>query len=176
MDPSGYPISRQQCDWFYRRSGVLMRSGDMLNSGWWEEGLGEYLAANLVPEAARDLGFSDDRVRLAVAHAGLREGRKISDWDLCAAVASSVTGLPAEQILKRARSPEVEARVREDTRTFHSFKATQRPTFVLENRIGDRAMVSGLASFAPLRAVADTMLADVKGYDSFAAHFGDPPK
>lgn len=176
MDPAGYPTSRQQCDWFYRRSGVLTRSGEMLNSGWWEAGLGEYLAANLVPEAARDLGFTDDRVRLAVASAGLREGRKISDWNLCADVAASVTGLPAEQILERARSPEVEARVREDTRTFHSFRATQRPTFVLENRIGDRAMVSGLASTAPLRALAESMLSDVAGYASFAAHFGEPPK
>ena len=39
MDSSGLPVSREQCDWFYRRSGTITGSPFMLNSGWFEAGL-----------------------------------------------------------------------------------------------------------------------------------------
>src|SRR5216117_128183 len=77
MDESGLPKSRSQCEWFYRRSGTIMRSPFMLNPGWFEPGLKDYLAPNLVAEAAKDFGATDDRVRLAIALAALREGRKV---------------------------------------------------------------------------------------------------
>src|SRR6266498_3974110 len=34
MDPSGLPASREQEQWFYRRSGMMMRSPFMLNTDW----------------------------------------------------------------------------------------------------------------------------------------------
>src|SRR5437762_2062017 len=71
MDESGLPKSQAQCDWYYRRSGTIMRSALMLNSGWFESELKEYLAPNLVAEAAKDFGVNDDRVRLALARAAL---------------------------------------------------------------------------------------------------------
>src|SRR5438045_3100602 len=76
------PLSRAQCDWFYRRSGTIVRSPFMLNSAWLEPELGVYHVPNQVAEAARSLGVGDDRVRLALAHAALREGRKIGQWDV----------------------------------------------------------------------------------------------
>ncbi len=89
MDSSGLPVSREQCEWFYRRSGTARRSPFMLNSGWFEAGAKEYLAPNLVAEAARDFGVLDDRARLAIAHAGLREGRKVGQWEISAEVAAA---------------------------------------------------------------------------------------
>src|SRR5262245_34751730 len=62
MTRDAYPASRSQCDWFYRRSGTIMRSPYMLNSGWYDRDHIE--TANLVVEAARDFGVNDDRVRL----------------------------------------------------------------------------------------------------------------
>src|ERR1700736_4037652 len=73
MDKSGLPASHAQHEWFYRRSGTIMRSPFMLNSDWSDPELSEYPAPNYVAEAARDLGVTDDRVRLALAHAALRE-------------------------------------------------------------------------------------------------------
>src|SRR5439155_16481 len=84
---------RPQCEWFYRRSGTIMRSTFMLNSGWFEPELKEYLAPNLVAEAAKELGVTDDRVRLAIAHAALREGRKVGRWEEAGAVAAAAAGL-----------------------------------------------------------------------------------
>ena len=42
MPPEAYPQSKTQCDWFYRRSGAIMRSPFMLNSSWFEQELKEY--------------------------------------------------------------------------------------------------------------------------------------
>src|SRR5206468_4890184 len=115
MDASALPVSRHQCEWFYRRSGTIMRSPFMLNSGWFEPGLKEYLAPNLVAEAAKEFGATDDRVRLAIALAALREGRKVGRWEEAAAVAADAAGLDAAALLKKAKSPEVEARARATT-------------------------------------------------------------
>jgi predicted DsbA family dithiol-disulfide isomerase len=75
----------------------------------------------------------------------------------------------------RAESPEVLARVRASTAEFHALQVTQRPAFVLDDTIGDRAVFSGLWSAAPLAAALDAMLADTAAYTSYAAHFGAPP-
>ena len=175
MDTSGLPASRAQCEWFYRRSGTIMRSPFMLNSDWFEPELKEYLAPNLVAEAAKEFGVTDDRVRLAIAHGALREGRKVGRWEEAAAIAASEAGLDAAALLKKAKSPEVEARARGTTAEFHSLQVNQRPTFLLENNIGDRAVFSGLATAAPLAAAIDAMLNDAAAYASHAAHFGPPP-
>ena len=175
MDASGLPVSRNQCEWFYRRSGTIMRSPLMLNSGWFEPELKEYLAPNLVAEAAKDFGAADDRVRLAIANAALRDGQKVGQWEVSAAVAATTAGLDAAALLKKAKSPEVEARARATTAEFHALKVTQRPTFLLESGIGDRAVFSGLAVAAPLAAAIDAMLHDAAAYASHAAHFGSPP-
>jgi predicted DsbA family dithiol-disulfide isomerase len=175
MDASGLPVSRNQCEWFYRRSGTIMRSPFMLNSGWFEPGQKEYLAPNLMAEAAKEFGVTDDRARLAIAHAALREGRKVGNWKESAAVAATAVGLDAAALLEKAKSPEVEARARATTTEFHSLQVNQRPTFLLENRIGDRAVFSGLAAAAPLAAAIEAMLSDAAAYAAHAAHFGPPP-
>src|SRR5213592_3364982 len=107
MDASGLPASRNQCEWFYRRSGTIMRSPFLLNSGWFEEGVKEYLAPNLVAEAAKDFRIIDDRVRLAIANAALREGRKVGRQEEAAAVAAEAAELNATALLKKAQSPEI---------------------------------------------------------------------
>src|SRR6188474_2379747 len=80
MDATGLPASRAQLEWFYRRSGTIVRSPFMLNAGWFDPNLKEYLAPNLIAEAGRDFSINDDRIRLALAKAALRDGRKVGDW------------------------------------------------------------------------------------------------
>src|SRR6266404_2198168 len=118
MDASGLPASRAQCEWFYRRSGTIMRSPFMLNSGWFEPGLKEYLAPNLVAEAARHFGATDDRVWTAIAHAALREGQQVGKWEVAAAVGARAANLEKTKLLEHARSAEVEARARATTAEF----------------------------------------------------------
>jgi len=103
MDPSGLPTSREQEQWFYRRSGMMMRSPFMLNTDWYDPSLPEWLAPNCVADAAKDFGFTDDRVRLALAHAALREGKKIGDWNVAAQTGAEASGIDTGKLLERAR-------------------------------------------------------------------------
>ena len=174
IDESGIPRSRAQEDWFYRRSGTIMRAPFMLKSGWMT-GLKEYLAPNCVAEAAKDFGVTDDRVRLALMEAALCAGKKVGEWDVSVAVAAWAANLDAAALLKTSRSPEIEKRVRAATAEFHALQVTQRPAFVLEDNIGDRAVFSGLVKAAPIASTIDVMLDDAAAYASHAAHFGSPP-
>src|SRR2546428_6472425 len=176
LDKTGLPRSRAQEEWFYRRSGTIMRSPFMLSSAWYDEPIrAEYLAPNCVAEAAKDFGLTDDRVRLALAYAGLREGKRFGEWDVAAEGGARAANLTATGLLERARSPEIENRVRADTAAFHALQGTQRGTFVLDSEIGDRAVFSGFARIAPLAAALESMVDDADAYISFAAHFGQPP-
>jgi predicted DsbA family dithiol-disulfide isomerase len=175
MDKSGLPASRAQEEWFYRRSGMIMRSPFMLSSAWYEPILPEYLAPNFVAEAAKDFGITDDRVRLALANAGLRDGKKFAEWEVAAEIGAQAGGLDGRKLLERARSPEVERRARASTSEFQALQVTQRPTFSVDTEIGDRAVFSGVARAAPIAATIDSMLDDAEAYTAFAAHFGSPP-
>lgn len=176
MKPQDFPASQAQCEWFYRRSGTVMRAPFMLNSGWFEASrAGNYDAPNLVAEAARSLGFSDDRVRLAIATAAVREGKKVGDLEVAVAAAATVQGVDAKKLRELALSPAVRERVLASTAEFHAHQITQRPAFVLEDEIGDKAVFSGLVRFDPLAATIDTMLFDTASYASHKVHFGTPP-
>src|SRR5690348_9427036 len=99
MDPSGLPASREQEQWFYRRSGMIMRSPFMLNTDWYDASLKEWLAPNCVAQAAKHFGITDDRVRLALANAALREGRNVADWNVAAEVAAHAGAIDREELL-----------------------------------------------------------------------------
>lgn len=175
MPAEAYPVSKAQTDWFYRRSGTIMRSPFMLNSGWFESNLRPLVAPNRIAEAAKDFGVTDDRVRLALAHAADREGQKVGRWEVAATVAAKAAKLNRAKLLARAKSPAIAARLKQTTAEFHALQVTQRPTFLIENAIGDRVVFSGIVRVEPLAAALDAVLADQAAYDSYRAHFGDPP-
>src|SRR3954452_1549040 len=154
---------------------MMMTSPFMLKAGWFETNLQECLAPNLIAEAARDLGVTDDRVRMALANATERDGRRTNDWELSAEIGAKAGGLDKAKLLARARSPEIEARARASTAEFHALQVTQRPTFVVDSEIGDRAIFSGFAKLEPIAATLEAMLDDLEAYASHAAHFGGPP-
>lgn len=176
MNPGDFPASRAQCDWFYRRSGTIVRSPFMLNSGWFEAGRnGDYPAPNLVAEAARTLGIDDDRARLALSHAALREGVTVGDLDLAVDVVAKACSLDRGVLKARAQAAETLQRVRTTTAEFHALQITQRPAFLLEDAIGDRAVFSGLIAVEAFVPTIDAMLADTAAYAAHAAHWGKPP-
>jgi len=178
MQPGDWPVSREQCEWFYRRSGTIMRSPFMLNAGWFDPVKpGIYPAASYVAEAAKDFGFTGDEIRLALSHASEREGIKIGRMDVAVAVAAKAGGrkLAAKKLRAAAESAVVAARIDASTKEFFAHQISQRPAFVLTDDIGDKAVFSGLVKLEPLAATIDAMLADTDAYASYQAHFGGPP-
>ena len=175
LDKNGLPVSRGQEGWFYRRSGMIMRSPFMLSTDWYDPSLPEWLAPNCVAEVAKDFGFTDDRVRLALANATLREGKKVSNWEIAVEIAALAGNIDRKKLLELARSPEIEKRVRASTAEFNALEITQRPAFLIDTEIGDRALFSGVVKLEPLAATLDSMLDDAAAYAAHKAHFGDPP-
>lgn len=175
MDPSGLPASREQEQWYYRRSGLMNQSPFMLNTDWYDASLREWIPPNAVAEAGKDFGVTDDRVRLAISNAALREGKKVSDWDVCAEIGAAAGKIDKKKLLAAAKSSAIEKRLRESTAEFHAMQITQRPTFVIDTEIGDRAILSGVINFEAIAATIDSMLADATFYAAHKAHFGDPP-
>jgi predicted DsbA family dithiol-disulfide isomerase len=177
MNPGDFPVSRAQCDWFYRRSGgTVMHSPYQLNSGWFEpERKGVYTAPNLVAEAGKDFGFIGDELRLALTHAALREGAKVGDLATAVKIAAKAARLDAKKLRAAAESPAVADRVAAGTAEFFAHQINQRPAFILTDAIGDKAVFSGLVRLEPLAAAIDAMLADTAAYAAHKAHFGGPP-
>jgi len=175
MDPVGLPTSREQEQWFYRRSGMMNKSPFMLNTDWYDASLKEWLAANAIAEAAKDFGITDDRVRLALSNAALREGKKVADWNICAEIGAAAGKIDKQKLLDAAKSSAIEKRLRASTAEFHAMQITQRPTFVVDTEIGDRAIFSGVIKIEPIAATIDSMLEDAAFYAAHKAHFGDPP-
>ncbi len=176
MRKDDYPMTREQCDWFYRRSGLLMQSPFMLNSGWlesWREGL--FPAASYVAEAGKDFGIKGDELRLALATAADREGIKVASMDPAIEVAVKATKLDGAKLRARAEAPEVAARIQASTAEFFAHQIDQRPAFILTSEIGDKAVFSGVTKIEPLAATIDAMLADAAAYAAHKAHFGGPP-
>lgn len=174
MNPGDFPVSREQCDWFYRRSGgTVMRSLYQLNSGWLEEQRkGHYEAPNLVAEAGRDFGFAGDEIRLALSNAALLGGAKIGDLATAVKIAAKAGKINAKKLRAAAESKAVKARVEASTAEFFAHRINQRPAFVLTDKIGDKAVFSGLVRLEPLTATIDAMLADTAAYASHQAHHG----
>src|SRR5205809_2934956 len=175
MDPKCLPTSPEQEEWFYRGRRMMVGFAFMVNPDWDRSSLPEWLPPNCVAEAAKDFGFIDDRVRLALAHAALREGKKVSEWEIAAETGAAAASVEKKKLLERARSPEIEKRVRASTAEFHALQITQRPAFLIDTEIGDRALFSGVVKLEPLTATLDSMLDDVTAYAAHKAHFGDPP-
>jgi predicted DsbA family dithiol-disulfide isomerase len=175
MPAEAYPVSIEPCEWFYRRSGSVVRSPYMLNSGWLEPEIKQYLAPNYVALAATHMGVADDRARLAIAEGALRKGLKVGRWEVSVQLAAAACQLNGEKLLALAQSPDIAAAAKASTSEFTALNVNQRPTFLIENSIGDRSTFSGIVRPEPLIAAIEAVQLDESAYDSWNAHFGAPP-
>jgi len=177
IDPKLLGVTAAQEEWWYRRGDAVTGRPLTLHTGWVNPDRSpDYTAPHYVAEASREFGYQDDTVRLALMRAALVDGRRISRMEEAVAIAAAASGLTAEKIRVRAESAEVKARVEASTAEFFAHRITERPAFILEDEIGDKAVFSGLLQIEPLAATIEAMLADTTAYARFAATNGEPPK
>ncbi|MBX3738285.1 MAG: DsbA family protein [Candidatus Didemnitutus sp.] len=176
MDAGDFPTSHAQYDWFLERSSAVMQSPVVLKSTYYDLPTpGAYPAASAVAEAARELGVTGDEVRVALSRAAYREGLPVGRLDVAVAVAAAAGGLDATILRARAQTPEIAERLRATTAEFHALGVAQRPAFVLESAIGDRAVFSGIVRLDPFVATFKAMLADTAAYAEFGRRRPGPP-
>ncbi|TAM77723.1 disulfide bond formation protein DsbA [bacterium] len=160
--------------WYYRRTEAA--TGFSFDPAWLEGPQTATLEANLAAEAARALGCGDDRVRLALARAAMREGKRVGEHDVAVEIAAAAGNLDVKALAEKMRDPAVIARIYESTADFTALGAhgvDQRPTFVMRSAIGDTAILSGVYRYEPLAAIVAAMLRDEDAYAAFAA--ANPP-
>ncbi|HVA38331.1 MAG TPA: DsbA family protein [Candidatus Dormibacteraeota bacterium] len=162
--------TRELQAWYYERTKIA--AGVAFDPGWLEDRSTSTLAPNLAAEAARALGCGDDRVRLALARAALREGKPVSRRETAVEIAAAAGGLAPQTLAEKMSDPAVVARIYESTSDFTALAphgVDQRPTFVIRSGIGDTAILSGIYRYEPLAAVVEAMLHDEDAYAIFAA-------
>lgn len=176
MNRKDFPVSTQQCAWFYARSKSLQAKIPSLTPEWFEaERHGDYEAPHLVAEAGRDFGCTDDALRRALAQAALQEGQKVGDLETSVNIAARRFSLDANQLRTAALSDTVRQRVAASTAEFHAHQLTKRPAFIITSSIGDKAVFSGVINRETLVNTLDSMLSDNQGYHTFSDQFGPMP-
>ncbi len=169
---NGLPGSAEEEEWYYRRSGMMTQQAKMLNATWVDPKVKEYLSPNLVAYAAKTLGENGDKVRVAIAKAAILDGKPISDLDTCIEVALGVCDINPVRLTEVALDPLTEQAIRKSTARFEAYGINQRPAFILESEIEDRAIFSGIVHREPLVATIEAMIDDVKSHRSWSAHMG----
>jgi predicted DsbA family dithiol-disulfide isomerase len=161
--------TREQLAWYYDRSAHV---GGMQFTPWVENPASSTAPANLAAEAARALGVTDDRVRLALARAGLMDGKPLGRREVAIEIAAAAGGLDPRALDAKMNDPAIEQILRENAAGFAKLAPhgiDQRPTFVLENAAGDRVILSGVWRYEPLAAAVSALIADEEAYVRFAS-------
>jgi len=160
-------------DWYYRRSQAL--AGEKLDPNWIVNRETGSLEANLVVEAARELGIRDDRAWLAVASETMGNGRQIASFVGAADAVAAACGIDADRLVDAAQSAVVRDRVEASTKRFHELALPQRPAFVLRSAINDEVRFSGLIDYDPIALTIEAMLRDEAGSAAYARAHGVGP-
>lgn len=160
--------------WYYERTHHV--TGVHLSSEWIADEKTGSLEADLVTEAARDLGIRDDRVWTAIAKACLAEGKHAAGIEAASAVAAEACGLAAGTIAARARDQAIRRKIDASTQRFHDLGLPQRPSFILTNQIGDEARLCGTWRYEPLAAAVDALWVDEMKYAEYATMAPTEPR
>jgi predicted DsbA family dithiol-disulfide isomerase len=161
----------EQLAWYYRRTESV--SGVRLNPVWLESTADGTGYANLAAEAARGLGCVDDRVRLALARGAMMDGRHGARRDVNVDIAAAAGSLDRAKLDREMDDPKTAARIRATSDEFAKLGVEVRPTFVLENGIGDRFVLSGCWRYDVLSKAVGGLVDDEVGYVNFTS--SSPP-
>lgn len=161
--PFGY--TQKVLGWYYKRSESL--SGVLLNVNWLESESDGSWWPNLAAEAARSLGHTDDKVRLALSTAGMIEGQHVQHRNDAERVAAAAAGLKQAEMSKAMDDPAVVNRLRATTAEFRALPCTVLPTFLISNDIDDVNLLSGTFRYDHIAACVGGMLADAKAYADY---------
>ncbi len=103
------------------------------------------------------------------------DGRKVGDLATSVEIAASATDLDPVKLRTAADSDAVRERVAASTQRFFDHQLDQRPSFIIESEIGDKAIFSGLWKSDPLMSILDSILDDHARQTAHAKQFGGPP-
>ncbi|MGA9274494.1 MAG: DsbA family protein [Candidatus Cybelea sp.] len=128
--------------------------------------------ANVAVVAAEELGVDIERARLAVSSAALLEGVSLGEDGVASAFLASRFGLDQVALDRAMESDAVQARMHDDLSAFARYGLTVRPSFVIENEIGDWTILNGGHREALISEAVSSLLMDGTGYEWYVKHLG----
>jgi predicted DsbA family dithiol-disulfide isomerase len=126
--------------------------------------------ANAAVIASAELGVDIERARHAVSHAALHGAAPFGDDGATSKFLASRFGLDVGAVEEQMEGAVVRARMADDAEAFNRYGLSLRPSFVLENEIGDWTIINGGHREALLMNAVSSLLIDGTGYDWFARH------
>ncbi len=157
--------------WQYRRLESV--SGVVVNPTWRDSIDDTTWHADVAAEAARGLGITDDRVRLALTRAAFVDGVHLARREVVIEVGAAAAGVSTATLEREMADARTIARLQESTAAYKALGLEVQPAFVFTNEIGDKAVLSGLFRYETLASCADEMLAAADGYAAYGA--ANPP-
>jgi hypothetical protein len=159
--PLGYSADLMR--WYYKRGAISY--GREMNATWFEGPQTRSWFANAVALVGIDITGDPLRLTHAVMSAALEQGLAMGRADECYAFVGKYLGLSASEIAKRVSDPAVKAKLDEGNARLAALGADERPTFVLENEIGDRVLLKGMWQKELVAAAGLALLHDQRAYN-----------
>jgi predicted DsbA family dithiol-disulfide isomerase len=148
--------------WFYRRGTLAY---DMrLRSDWYEQPGTTTVYANAAVAAAIALGADAFATAPATMRAAMVDGRLLGRRDVAIATVAELTHLSSPELEKVVDSASIAESMREGNDRLRACGCTERPSFLLENAIGDRIVMQGVWQTQPLLAALVSLRHDEDAY------------
>src|SRR5579862_7822631 len=156
----GKPIgfTNEMETWYYKRGALAY--GRSLKPDWcegpeissWHANVSAYVAGEIIGDQVK----AAHAMMAAVMERGVLVGRAEEAHTVAAAIASA----PLEEIEKRVSAAGMHEKLNAGNHRLAAYGADERPTFVLENANGDRAVLKGVWQRDAIVAVAQAMHSD----------------
>ncbi len=158
--PNGNTADEER--WFYKRG--AMAYGREMRSDWCEGPQTRTWFANAIAYVGGEISGDPLRTTHAVMSAALEQGRLLGRADECFEFMGKYVGKTASEIAKRVKDPKVEQALHDGNRRLAALSADERPTFYLENEIGDKVLLKGMWHKELVAAAGLALLHDQRAY------------
>jgi predicted DsbA family dithiol-disulfide isomerase len=152
-----------ECEaWFYRRGTLVY---DMrLCSDWYELAGTTTVFANAAVAAAVVLGADPFSTAAATMRAAMVDGGLVGRRDVAIGTVAELTGLSSAELERLVDSESIAESMRDGNERLRACGCAERPSFLLENAIGDRVVMQGVWQTQPLLAALAALRYDEDAY------------
>ena len=165
--PAGY--TNEMMRWWLERGALAY--GRKLRADWCEGPQTTSWFANAIASIGGEENGEPLRAAHAVMSGALEQGLKLGRADECFEFMARYLKTNASEIGKRVADPALAAKLDGGNRRLREAGADERPTFLLEGEIGDRALLKGLWQKELVAAAGLAILHDERAYTTA----GPPP-
>lgn len=158
---NGFTLEQEQ--WYYHRGS--MAYGRQLRCDWCEGPQIRTWFANAIALVGGEISGEPLRATHAVMSAAMEQGMLLGRPDECYEFMGKYLGITAREVAKRVNEPRVAEALDAGNHRLNEMGSHERPTFYLENEVGDRVFLRGMWHQELVTAAALALLHDQRAYN-----------